>query len=1539
MGNVIGEPFKEYIDKQIKKRQEIHGKKDRTIEEISYLNSTLAWVKLASGVSLTQERLDLLKNQYGNSIVNNIKPGKELATKNVLFNGLTSMGSTNYTQEQSTENLSETLGIPYADRDVTVTSDVENFKNSQQQRTGFLGANGAYGIGGNDFGIVPMPGIVSMDSQDLNRGSIKKSRVKIKAYNKQQFDVIDVLYLRLGYTVLLEFGNSQYWDSGDLTKAGKNKLTKMGTTLVDTDFFRIDENYYELLEKIEDKRRQCRGNYNAILGKIVNFSWTFSKDGTYDIDLDIISVGDVIESLKLNLPPLKSIGNAQKFSDRQAVLSQLSTRTADNLKEFFIIYPNLEEELDKWYKNAASGDLDTPNKESVQFSIAKLPHISSPAKRNYNMLSGEGRNVISNQSYKPETTIGGVGRTVSTGTITVGNVPDGNKIGTDVLDKQQLSDLLKEAITFAIIMKINGYYGGVGFGNPYAFSYKPKTQRAKEALAKLEGVDVDKLTDAMYRGKNNPLYNNLDPLRKQTIDLFHEKFIVDTLNYSNDGKTTEGLVGLNSMLSNVKKINGYNKGFTTNNLSKDFYKNVVGVITNATFNEQKLVPSKQFQKSPDGQPFYANTGNATLSPKSGNINFNNPYKSNTIATGNRVFAQTDIKFYLDPYYRHASLFYLLFNSPGRNVSYFDDNYIKNIKSMTAAQRRNGTINLLKNLSLTEFKELVFLFFKEMNAAGGTEDNQFKDNPTFSSYAQELEFEKSKDRIHSWFYRVRKFYTGITSTSANLYEIVDLQGNPIKSQKPGEVFFPITVNGPSNKIKIGKVLNPYDVIKLKVPQQSTTNSNPLTTQNPVTNIVTGLTQTTSNTNTTPLMLQGVTTQQQKSDFQKAIIEKWDSSVGYPQYNIKSGTVDFFVLDDFKVSAGGSGEFNLSGDGKYKFYIKLKVLLDFIEDAIIPTIVPARKNGKKVPLLKIDTDTNSNICYAIDNMLSTNIKSCIIRNDEFTCYKNANIERNKLFEGIDYFLGKSSDGNYKYGRPMNIYLNFEFVQNLLDKIKGKTGDSVLFDFLKNICDEINSCLGNVNNLEPVIDHDINTIKIIDQTPIPGLTEILKSLKDDNGNKAYPQFTKSSPAILELYGYKGNTSNFVHNVGLTTTISKRYASMITIGATADGAIPGMEATAFSKWNTGVIDRIKPEIVDGGINSYTSASMESQNQEVIKRYVNFITINSEDDQFKLLGLSKDGTFNEIYQKNNPSIVSDYFNYAQAESSKTGSLESSVGFLPFNLKIDMEGISGMKIYNRLNVDTRFLPSNYPETLDFIITKVNHKLANNTWTTTLETQATKIIEDNKKSSIINTPKILKSPEFVEILESSTDGVVTPPISYTGKNGNLQDSELKDLSEIGLKSQKLVPDAADAFIKMWKDMKKAGLKPFLTDTYRTYASQYRIFDIDLFISTGGTATKRSGKNANGGFIKKTKKGTGGKTAVAYPGTSNHGWGKAIDIGGINSKESQKVRCWIKQYGVKYGWSWFEGRSAKEDWHFTYDPSKKETWNESFKGANCNFTPTK
>ena len=53
-----------------------------------------------------------------------------------------------------------------------------------------------------------------------------------------------------------------------------------------------------------------------------------------------------------------------------------------------------------------------------------------------------------------------------------------------------------------------------------------------------------------------------------------------------------------------------------------------------------------------------------------------------------------------------------------------------------------------------------------------------------------------------------------------------------------------------------------------------------------------------------------------------------------------------------------------------------------------------------------------------------------------------------------------------------------------------------------------------------------------------------------------------------------------------------------------------------------------------------------------------------------------------------------------------------------MDGLSGIKIYNRIKVTQNFLPSNYEDTLEFIITQVNHKLSGNDWVTNLETTAT-----------------------------------------------------------------------------------------------------------------------------------------------------------------------------------------------------------------------------
>ena len=177
MANVIGEPLDGYLAGQIEARQFVNGSganSNRTDNEINLLTSNTSWVKLGSGISVSTARLDDigLKSEYS--------AGMDLAKDNILFGG---------------------------------TSKLENQKTIQ--REGFLPrqSNSSYTYD-ESFGFSPMAGIESVDVKTLNRGSLKKATVKLKANDRSQFDIIELLYLRLGYTVLLEWGNAFYTPDG-----------------------------------------------------------------------------------------------------------------------------------------------------------------------------------------------------------------------------------------------------------------------------------------------------------------------------------------------------------------------------------------------------------------------------------------------------------------------------------------------------------------------------------------------------------------------------------------------------------------------------------------------------------------------------------------------------------------------------------------------------------------------------------------------------------------------------------------------------------------------------------------------------------------------------------------------------------------------------------------------------------------------------------------------------------------------------------------------------------------------------------------------------------------------------------------------------------------------------------------------------------------------------------------------------------------------------------------------------------------------------
>lgn len=360
--DIVGEPFKDYVNNQITQRQKVHGSGfggTRSQKDLVYLNSRNAWVKMASSVQISALGEDLAKENpdaigFNQEMVDfqneanaklkrlglNVEnyQGIKLAQEGVLFNGIT-------------DNKTK---IPK--KGVSSTSSKIN--------------NSVYGFGGTKFGLQPMPGITSFNIGHNNIGSIRTAEVQIKAYNDFQFDLISILYIRLGFTMLIEWGNSMYLDN-------KGNLTKMGPTIIDDNqtgwFGQKGTSHLEMFNQIETKREQHNGNYDGFFGKITNFDFSFETDGSYSITLTLISMGDVVESFNLNtlndefLLPLGSERDVNnKLLNNNSILNKIFCLKNNLLNELDIPQPfDKEGNPNPDYKNQQSFLKSNTNKDFV----------------------------------------------------------------------------------------------------------------------------------------------------------------------------------------------------------------------------------------------------------------------------------------------------------------------------------------------------------------------------------------------------------------------------------------------------------------------------------------------------------------------------------------------------------------------------------------------------------------------------------------------------------------------------------------------------------------------------------------------------------------------------------------------------------------------------------------------------------------------------------------------------------------------------------------------------------------------------------------------------------------------------------------------------------------------------------------------------------------------------------------------------------------------------------------------------------------------
>ena len=413
----------------------------------------------------------------------------------------------------------------------------------------------------------------------------------------------------------------------------------------------------------------------------------------------------------------------------------------------------------------------------------------------------------------------------------------------------------------------------------------------------------------------------------------------------------------------------------------------------------------------------------------------------------------------------------------------------------------------------------------------------------------------------------------------------------------------------------------------------------------------------------------------------------------------------------------------------WYVRLGALLQHIEENIMYHAKVSTQSDS-TPILKFDYDIDSNLMY-VENDFQTSI-------DPTICVLNREVVGSNVTngEGDPFDSPLFPDLPTTYGQIMNIYVSMSWILLKMDEIKdAKTNKVTLIDMLNNILSGINSSLGGTTSLEATIDETTNTVIIRDVNPLPNLSTVIAKLNSNNPSlKISDKFAK-----FDLYGYNAElgSASFIKDFSLKTEISPELSTMLTVGATANSTVVGENSTAFSKFNAGLTDRFKTEMVEGNSPSsmfttstgainfgnsplgqtIAQATADAELKAIQDKFTSTLT-----NYFIYLGNLASGDFTkgeaETYKDALTNIITYRQQYRQAVYNRANSGKSlfapSTGFIPFNMSLTMDGLSGMKIYSKFYIDTKFLPANYPDNAEFLIKNIQHRIENNKWFTTIE---------------------------------------------------------------------------------------------------------------------------------------------------------------------------------------------------------------------------------
>jgi hypothetical protein len=493
---------------------------------------------------------------------------------------------------------------------------------------------------------------------------------------------------------------------------------------------------------------------------------------------------------------------------------------------------------------------------------------------------------------------------------------------------------------------------------------------------------------------------------------------------------------------------------------------------------------------------------------------------------------------------------------------------------------------------------------------------------------------------------------------------------------------------------------------------------------------------------------------------------------------------------------------------------------------------------------------------------------------------------------YFPG--NDPYPELGYIKNIYVNLNFLYQLSLDLGLETQDRKekneinLYDYIKRIMSTIQAALGNVSTFDLHVDPISNNVARIIDVNYTG----------DKGKSVYEN-------LFELQVH--NLNSIVRNYSLQSQIFPEQSTIIAIGSQAEGGQLGVQNNTMIDFNRKIRDRIVPE----KIAPVRSLSDRKDGSELIGPLYQVI------QYFKKLNEAVDPNAGDAGSgfTEAKNALRDLIVYFQTITTSPGKNRS---LIPIKFSFEMDGIGGLVIGHMFRLPKDILPKGYKgegvgTELGQVVTSIGHTLSNNDWITKIDALNIVLVDNNNPNL-----KPFSEIKFSELLAEAATAAANPappPSTFTGRTGGATKEFYGRLRKNG--------EVEDLLVSMKPDLVTRHNNPVvnLSDGGRVRLQSAPMQNLEKLLTdayNAGVYLKVNSAYRNYSDQTRIKEDVGADAAT--PGTSNHGFGLAVDLADrkgtkINPITTKKEWKWIQENKSKYG---FENlNSTNESHHYNYD----------------------